>query len=113
MASRGRKTYKPKGAARRLHLGEWLDRLGIKQTELAAAVGITDQYVSELVSPKKIKKPTPDLLLAISEFLGITVNDLYSPPPSRAEMERAKSISATEQVHLARLLAAALKGEKA
>lgn len=92
MAGPGRKTYRPKGQVRRMYLGEWLNRLEVKQGQLAKGVGVSATYISELVNPKSgeaAKNPTPGLLLAISEFLGITVNDLYAPPPSRSDMERA------------------------
>ena len=65
---------------RTLHLGPWLARLGRKPSEIAKAVGVGESYLSLLISGDK-KNPSGALLLAISEELGISVNDLYRRPP--------------------------------
>jgi transcriptional regulator with XRE-family HTH domain len=89
MAKGGRQTYK--GAERKLYLGEWLARLDRKPVDLARAVGVTEPYISELISGRK-DNPSPLLLLAISEWLGITVNDLYIAPPSASELAAVESV---------------------
>lgn len=103
MVRRGRQTYRPVGGLRTCRLGKWLARLGVRQTDLAKAVKITDQYVSELVSGKK--DPGIQLALAISAHLEITVNELYSEPPSSAAMQRVRELSPGRQALLARLMA--------
>jgi hypothetical protein len=85
-----------------IQLGPWLARLGISAVELARGVKITAPHVSELISHKK-RASTP-LSLAISDFLGITVNELYGPPPSKEAMESARSLSPAQQALVARLL---------
>lgn len=71
---------------RPLHLGEWLARLDRTQSEVAERVGIGKSYMSSLVS--NAKNATPLTLLAISEELGITVNDLFKEPPPKSAMEK-------------------------
>jgi hypothetical protein len=41
---------------------------------------VGESYISLLISGQK-KNPSGGLLLDISEFLGLTVNDLFQPPP--------------------------------
>lgn len=88
---------------RRLFLGPWLIRLKRKQSELAAAVGITPTYASELVNDPS-KNPSPAVLLDISEFLGLTVNDLYQMPPSSEAVDAAGQLNPAQIATLGRLL---------
>lgn len=71
---------RPVRKVKTLYLGPWLARLGRKPSEIAKAVGIGESYLSLLISGDK-KNPSSALVLAISEELGITVNDLYRRPP--------------------------------
>ena len=91
------KLFKP------LFVGEWIAQSGRRPTEIAAAVDITDAYLSELISGKK-KNPAAHVLRAISEVLGITVNDLYRKPPTQGQIDRLKSLSPAEAAILSRLL---------
>jgi transcriptional regulator with XRE-family HTH domain len=93
----------PNRIARRIYLGEWLARLRRKQVDLARAVGITPTYVSELISLKK-PNPSPGLLLEISEWLGLTVNDLYRPPPPIGATEAVDKLNPAQLATLGRLL---------
>lgn len=88
---------------RRLYLGQWLARLGRKQAELAREVAVTPAYVSELISGKK-PNPTPGLLLDISDWLGLTVNDLYRPPPAIEATEAVDKLNPSQLATLGRLL---------
>lgn len=76
MARKHRKEF------RTLYIGQWASRLQRKPSEIARAVGITESYLSLLISGDK-KNPSATLLMDISEVLGISVNDLYRPPPTR------------------------------
>jgi hypothetical protein len=98
-----------KRPTRLLHLGPWLTRLGRKPVELAKAVDIGEPYVSSLISGKR--KGTPSLLLDISEWLGISVNDLYRPPPSAEAMKAVEGLTTAEAAVLARALET-LQGRK-
>jgi transcriptional regulator with XRE-family HTH domain len=95
------KLFKP------LYVGEWvagyLAKKGLQQEDLAEAIGITDGYLSELMSGKK-KNPSAHVLRAISEELGITINDFYNKPPSRSQLDRLKNLSPSDAATLTRLL---------
>lgn len=88
---------------RRLYLGEWLARLGRTQAECARVAAITPTYVSELISQKK-KDPSPAILLEISEWLGLTVNDLYRPPPPIEATAAVENLSPSQLAVLGNLL---------
>jgi transcriptional regulator with XRE-family HTH domain len=77
---------------KKLHLGEWLARLNVKQADLARDVEVSEPYLSNLISGKKLN-PSVSLLLTISDRLGISVNDLYKPPPSIAALEDLRNYS--------------------
>jgi transcriptional regulator with XRE-family HTH domain len=77
---------------KKLHLGEWLARLNVKQADLARDIDITESYLSKLISGKKVN-PAVSLLLQISDRLGLSVNDLYKPPPSIAALEDLRNYS--------------------
>jgi transcriptional regulator with XRE-family HTH domain len=81
-----------------LFLGQWLDRLKLKQSEIADKVGITRAYMNNLCNPpkgQKRKNPSISVMLRISKATGVSVNDLYSPPPSRAESLRLRQYQAS------------------
>jgi transcriptional regulator with XRE-family HTH domain len=65
-----------------LYLGPWFARLGRKPSEIARKVGIEESYLSLLISGDK-KNPSAAIVYAISEELGISMNDLYRHPPER------------------------------
>lgn len=101
MLKRGRTIYPRTG--RKLYLGEWLARLKKKPAELARAVKVSPGYISELISGAK-PSPSIALLLAISDFLGLTVNDLYLPPPPLSATEAVDNLNPAQLATLARLL---------
>lgn len=88
---------------RRLYLGQWLARLGRKQAECARALDLTPAYISEIVSGKK-KNLSPALLLDLSEWLGLTVNDLYRAPPPIEATEAVDKLNPSQLATLGRLL---------
>lgn len=95
----------PKRPFRRLYIGEWLARLDKKQVEAATAAGVTPTYINEIVSGKKTN-PSHEVLLDLSEWLGLTVNDFYYPPPTREQVDTAsKDLTAAEMAALGNLLA--------
>jgi transcriptional regulator with XRE-family HTH domain len=95
------KLFKP------LFVGEWvagyLAKTKLQQEDLAESIGITDGYLSELMSGKK-KNPSAHVLRALSEELGITINDFYKKPPSQSQMDRLKNLSPGDAATLTRLL---------
>lgn len=96
------KLFKP------LFVSEWVaqwiaQRPGRQQTDLADEAGITDGYLSELMSGKK-KNPSAHALYALSEAMGITINDFYQKPPTAAELERFRNLSPSDAAMLSRLM---------
>lgn len=88
---------------RKLYIGEWIARLKRKPREIADAVGISEPYMSLLISGEK-KNPSGRLLLAISEELRITVNDLYAAPPPESAIKAAENLTPDQIAALGRLL---------
>lgn len=85
---------------RKLFLGQWLRRLGLRQVDVAKGSGIGESYLSLLISDPN-KKPTPDVLLALSDELGVPVNALYRMPPPWTEIEAKVQLTPAQ---IARLL---------
>lgn len=76
----GRKRTEPlKKQPVKLYIGMWIARLGRKPGEVATAIGITPQFMSELI--KGSKKPSTDTLFHIADELGIPAQALRHPPP--------------------------------
>lgn len=88
---------------RPLYVGEWVAQSRRQQEDIAESAGITDAYLSELMSGKK-KNPSAHVLRALSEVLGITINDFYEKPPTAAQMDRLKNLSPADAATLRRLL---------
>jgi transcriptional regulator with XRE-family HTH domain len=101
MGKKGRTAYGR--GERKLYIGEWLARLGRKPVDLAKHVDVTETYVSELISGKK-NNPSHVLLLDISEWFGLTVNDLYMRPPDRVALEAVERLNPAQMATLGRLL---------
>ena len=93
----------PKRTYRPLYIGQWIIRLGRKPREVAAAAGIDESYLSNLISGEK-RNPSAAVLFDISDVLGITVNDLYRPPPPASAVERAGELSPAQIAALGALL---------
>lgn len=74
-----------RNADRKLYLGEWIARLGLRPVEVARGVQVAESHLSNIIAHKK--NASVALLMDISEFLGVTVNDLHRrPPPATAAM---------------------------
>ena len=65
---------------RRNYLGDWMTLLRVRNKDLVRPAGVTASYISNL--RRNARTPTVDVMLAISEALGVSVNDLYRPAPS-------------------------------
>lgn len=90
--------------APKLYLGGWMDRLEVRPVAVAKAVAVGEPYLSELISGKAKDNPSSHLMFEISEFLGISVNDLYRPPPPRAAVEATQRLTPTQIAALGHLL---------
>jgi transcriptional regulator with XRE-family HTH domain len=85
------RTNPPDKPPRKLYLGPWIARLGLKQGKVAEDAGISPQFMSELISGSK--KPSVDTLLDISDILGVPVNSLYFPPPAAGIVQSLQGIT--------------------
>ena len=67
----------------KLYIGEWIEHLGTKKpSEIAKEAGITESYLSLLISGEK-DNPAAHYVKSISEAMGVSMNALYSRPPTR------------------------------
>jgi transcriptional regulator with XRE-family HTH domain len=79
---------------RPLYIGEWLAATGHGVAETAKSVGVDPSYISNMISNRR-RNPAAHVLLAISEYLGVTVNDLYRRPPTREVLHSLGGLSPT------------------
>lgn len=86
-----------------LFLGLWLRRLGKRPVDVARAAHVGESYISSLISGKK-KNPGIDVLLDISEFLEISINDLYRPPPAQEMFERLQKLTPSQIATLGQVI---------
>lgn len=85
-----------------IFLGEWIDAIpGRTRKGAAGAAGIKESYISNLSSGRKAN-PSSLVMLAVSEYLGITVNDLYQPPPSKTALKELATLSPSAREALMR-----------
>lgn len=91
--------------ARTLYLGPWLAVLGRKPSEVARAIGCNEGYMSLLISGKQRRNPSAELVLDLSDELGVSVNALYSPPPARDVAGEAGKLSTRQWAAFLEVLA--------
>ena len=60
----------------RKNIKHYLFDHNVKQKELADAAGVSEQFFSMVVNGDK--KPPFDVVLALSRFMGVTVEDLIT-----------------------------------
>jgi len=89
----------PKRTLRKIYLGEWIEALGRDRKDVAAGAGIDVSYVNNLIGGGK-GNPSAHVMLALSEYLGISVNDLYRPPPPKPTIESFLQLSAAARESL-------------
>ena len=85
----------------RLFIGEWVAAMGRRQNEVADAAGLTDAYLSQLVTGRR-KNPSHAVLKAIADELGISTDRLHELPP---DDEVVGAIRKLDPAILARLMA--------
>jgi transcriptional regulator with XRE-family HTH domain len=81
-----------KKEARKNFLGAWIDLLEAEQKAVADAAGVGASYISNICRNVG-KRPSIDVMLNISEFLGVSVNDLYKEPPPKSTLDRMADYS--------------------
>lgn len=68
-----------------------IESRGLKQNAVANAAGYTPQHLSYMLNGRKIIKPCD--ILALSEALGVSVNDLFGTKRKRPGKSAQKSAS--------------------
>ena len=81
---------------RDMFLGQWMTFFDKGPTELANAANCSAGYISNMAADRK-GNINVLFLLPISEALGITVNDLFKPPPTKAQAAQLQNYSAVAQ----------------
>ncbi len=64
----------------KVYLAEWIVALGRTRKEVADHADITVSYIANMKRGARLNV-RGELLFTIAEFLGITIDDLYHPPP--------------------------------
>jgi hypothetical protein len=85
-----------------IFLREWMTALNVRGVTIRQETGITEGYISSLKSGRR-KNPGQPILKQIADVLGISVPELYRPPPSDEDLAKMGPYSAQT---LARLRAA-------
>lgn len=81
---------RPRRAPPRLYIGEWLRRLGFTQVAIARAVEIGESHMTLIIQRKRY--PSPGLLIAIADAMGVTSEMLRRPPPDEETIRAASGI---------------------
>lgn len=79
-----------------IYLGQWLDFFEEDVSEAARQASCTQGYISNIIANRK---PNVNvlILLRISEWLGVTINDFYRPLPKKSELQAFKKLSPKAQ----------------
>ena len=71
-----------------LHIGGWIAFMGKKQVTVAKEAGVSEGYLSALISGKHDKDPTLSILRNIARAIGVPVQALLMPAPSKGQVAR-------------------------
>jgi transcriptional regulator with XRE-family HTH domain len=77
---------KPPKQFRQLYVGEWIEAAGVPQSAVVKGTNISQGYISNMSGGRR-SNPSAEYLLRISEFIGVSMNDFYVPPPARSDVE--------------------------
>lgn len=82
----------PKPEPREIFLGAWLELFEIGSTDAAAIAKCSQSYISNISRGRK-GNINALYLMALSEEMGITVNDLFRRPPPRTQIAQLREYS--------------------
>lgn len=85
-----------KARPREIFLTDWLEYFTVSQTRAAEIAGCTQSYISNIGRGAR-SNVNALFLLALSEELGITVNDMFRRPPSKAQVAQLQEYSPQAQ----------------
>jgi hypothetical protein len=74
------------------NLGAWLEVFEKKNVEAARAAGVSDSYISEIISGKK-NNPGLFVMLDLARWLGVSVEELMYPPPDPETLRKIRRFS--------------------
>jgi plasmid maintenance system antidote protein VapI len=82
-----------------IYLGAWLEEFNLDNGAAAEAAGCDQSYISNIVANRK---PNVNvlILLRLSEFMGVTINDFYRKLPSKTHLAALKDLSPKAQATL-------------
>ena len=79
-----------------IFLGDWLDEFEIGRTEAAEIAGCDQPYISNICANRK-HNVNVLILLRISEYMNVNINDFYHPLPDRSAVGALKRLSPRAQ----------------
>ena len=82
----------PRRVLRPIFLDEWLTRTGRDRAGAAKAADVDISYINNMIGGRKMN-PSAHVMLGISDYLGITVNDLYHKPPPDSHISSLGELS--------------------
>lgn len=83
---------RPNPSPREIFLGDWIKFLDLKVVDVAKCAGCTQGYISNIARGAK-DNINALYLLAISDMMGVTVNDLFKRPPPKSVVAQLESYS--------------------
>jgi transcriptional regulator with XRE-family HTH domain len=93
---------RPNLPPRRIFLAEWINAIPGKDRKGAAhAADIDISHVNNICTGRK-ENPSSLVMFALAQYLGITIDDLYHPPPSGATLAELAALSAAAREALLR-----------
>lgn len=66
-----------------LYIAEWLERFDMTPADLRRVSGLSEGYISALITGKHGKNPTLDALRRVSRAIGVPVWALFLPPSEK------------------------------
>lgn len=63
-----------------LYIAEWLDRFDMDQADLMRETGLSEGYISAIITGKHGKNPTLGSLRKVARAIGVPVWALFLPP---------------------------------
>lgn len=93
MAKAADRVYRP------IFIDEWLEITGHSRADAADAADVDVSYIAN-IQGKRRQNPSAYVLLAISELMGVTVNDLFRKPPPESALQMLAGFSPSAQEKL-------------
>lgn len=66
-----------------LYIAEWLERFDMTPADLRRASGLSEGYISALITGRHGKNPTLDALRKVARAIGVPVWALFLPPSEK------------------------------